>query len=1342
MGNSNLLGAASKQFVQKQIKIRQENLSQKDNPYSTLTSQQIVQQNANTSYVALASSVNIENTPESKNYVSNTLIFPMPQSTQVDLAAQNAQDTTGNVSNNTSRSTVNATEALIADTDAKLEAARNLPALDPTTAKDFAQRLDLAVKGVGTDEDVIYNIYTLIATEPRLAQVKEVYKSLENKTYETLDEAIVKELSQKDINNNLYLYSEEELTPNQPIEFPPSIEDVDENGDEIIIDELPTPSVISGATFEELNPPTTVLNTIPEGTEGTERIQSLELGGTPSTYFGNALARNLVLSNGTSEINSDGSRSQKFGVLGNEYNSEDIFEGNNNYGFGNDKDWGLVAMPGLEGVDIKSKNMGSLREATVNIRANSESQFKLLDTIYNRIGYTMFLEWGHGVFFNSKGEYVSNPIENGVESLIPRFLEAKDDLCVTAQGNLQRAIQENKEISGGNYDAFLGLVTNFTWEFNEGGYYTIILKMSSIGDVIESLQIDQPLSNTSNPYSAPQESIQETESSALAKFLTVAATPNGSGVFLGDRWSIFGKSFGKEIIKNNYEGFKKTLVANNTFSFKTEDLVTTMLKNLAALPALFVDGVVAINFVAADVVSLGQTNISNIRPSTTNLTELIFNDDSTAITTKTLSSIAGDYSLDLMYERPSLHPGLIISARAIFGNTPYSYVRFGDILDFIKGRLLIYNSLCDNEPIIDINTELDANFCYYSGVNMSADPSKIMVSVDLPITKEYLQGFANIKPKQKPSSNDPVKQNWEHRINTNSIFKGEFTKLENFVTNAAFVGKKSGLTAGLIMNMYFEYDYLLDAMRSNRDSDTNMLTLFDFIQDLLDTANSCLGGVNKLAMRIEDDSTLRIYDQNMIYGGNPEEEKEEIEPIINLYGLKSSKNANSKFTEGSFVKNFNIQTNLSNAFATQITIGAQAQGSTGTMDSDVLSFFNSGLIDRVKPKVFTSSEKTTSKSKSQTNYENLIKTRDKLMYLWLGYAEGFSGQFSGPLSETAVKNLIDRGISDTQVKTNDVESLFNGVQEIEESKILYFKNFPEKSIGQFVKLQKDFLSLLHINSDYISNQQGMLPLSINVTLEGLSGIRIYDKLRVDTRMIPNYYPQVLEWIIKGVSHSIQNNQWITSLETIAVPKLPNIPEGKSPLASTKYKSYDLIPLEGINPTPSPPPFDNDGAIQELGLGSSSDVNGKLDVSNLLLVATNPDMYLAKTPGEDFLRMAAAAASSGSLLPLNDAYRDIDNQQSIFDWDLYVATGGSRLDTSKNSNAKRKKRGSNGSVAVAFPGTSNHGLGKAIDVNGAKAQNWIKKNGFHYGWSWYEGKRNNENWHFTWTTREDQLQDLT
>tara|TARA_R110000822_G_scaffold39755_1_gene108873 strand:- start:40 stop:864 length:825 start_codon:yes stop_codon:yes gene_type:complete len=56
-------------------------------------------------------------------------------------------------------------------------------------------------------------------------------------------------------------------------------------------------------------------------------------------------------------------------------------------------------------------------------------------------------------------------------------------------------------------------------------------------------------------------------------------------------------------------------------------------------------------------------------------------------------------------------------------------------------------------------------------------------------------------------------------------------------------------------------------------------------------------------------------------------------------------------------------------------------------------------------------------------------------------------------------------------------------------------------------------------------------------MDGISGIRIYDRLKVDTRFFPNYYPQTLLWVIKGVSHEIQNNKWYTKLETIAVPKL-------------------------------------------------------------------------------------------------------------------------------------------------------------------------------------------------------------
>ena len=62
MGNrSNLLGDSSQSFVQKQIKTRQENLSV--DPINGKTTEQIVWQNAKTSYIALASSVDIKNTP-------------------------------------------------------------------------------------------------------------------------------------------------------------------------------------------------------------------------------------------------------------------------------------------------------------------------------------------------------------------------------------------------------------------------------------------------------------------------------------------------------------------------------------------------------------------------------------------------------------------------------------------------------------------------------------------------------------------------------------------------------------------------------------------------------------------------------------------------------------------------------------------------------------------------------------------------------------------------------------------------------------------------------------------------------------------------------------------------------------------------------------------------------------------------------------------------------------------------------------------------------------------------------------------------------------------------------
>lgn len=49
--------------------------------------------------------------------------------------------------------------------------------------------------------------------------------------------------------------------------------------------------------------------------------------------------------------------------------------------------------------------------------------------------------------------------------------------------------------------------------------------------------------------------------------------------------------------------------------------------------------------------------------------------------------------------------------------------------------------------------------------------------------------------------------------------------------------------------------------------------------------------------------------------------------------------------------------------------------------------------------------------------------------------------------------------------------------------------------------------------------------------------------------------------------------------------------------------------------------------------------------------------------------------------------------------------------------------------AAFPGTSNHGWGLAVDVRTRPAAAWILAHGHRYGWSWDEGRRVGEWWHF-------------
>ena len=84
------------------------------------------------------------------------------------------------------------------------------------------------------------------------------------------------------------------------------------------------------------------------------------------TDTGNELARKYVLFNGTSPTTTG-------------------IGGLSGYGLGG-TNFGINPMPGIISAEIKTENMGSLKSATIQIKANNRNQFDIIDILYMRLG--------------------------------------------------------------------------------------------------------------------------------------------------------------------------------------------------------------------------------------------------------------------------------------------------------------------------------------------------------------------------------------------------------------------------------------------------------------------------------------------------------------------------------------------------------------------------------------------------------------------------------------------------------------------------------------------------------------------------------------------------------------------------------------------------------------------------------------------------------------------------------------------------------------------------------------------------------------------------------------------
>jgi len=790
-----------------------------------------------------------------------------------------------------------------------------------------------------------------------------------------------------------------------------------------------------------------------------------------STYEGVNLAKKFILFSGISEL--EGGKLKPRGT----YSPGD----NNIYGWNTGTysvnpfststssptgEFGLTPMPGIESVDVKCQNRGSIKKVSVKLKCYSPEQFKIIDLLYLRIGYTMFIEWGWAPYLDNSGNLVKD-YPTLIEQSGQGFFDV-DYWKNKSYIDFSKKIEAFRGSKNGNYDGLLCKVTNFSWTFSQDGSYDIDIQLISLGDVIESLKtnvtpsyklmkdINASYKLFNDAYSSEQ--IQESPPSPidnvisayffLQKLATYQGGQNGTNKYwekkdipckIGgseiDLFGVFVQNSSPDLISNEHiDSYTSRAELDNFLS--TNFPGATKVSSLSAWLETKSPG--TWYYIENDIQDLGFFSPADLYVK--------------SIVDPTALNIAGQNKTDIIY----LNYNTREDDEDVVNDLGF-YIRFGHLLDFIKARVIPKIKGTPDTSILDIDSSQWGNEMYSFPYQVSLDPRVCIVHT-------------------------------EEKINT----KEYYTTLP--------VWKKDGKKFAYPMNIYLNFNKINELISANLDDKGN-LALFDFISSICTEINKALGGINNLEPVVDE-----VNNQLKIVDGSYSAEKKPDQYNLELYGYNTNNPSQPNTTVSNFVRNFNIKTEITNDFATMATIGSTAGGYVKGTENTMFSKWNEGITDRFKEKIIPADKDALEKYNGRDDpnaayYEEFWTRRYSAFGLTVPLdVENDVSWFSGIAKQPALDNtIIDKNVA---IVTEFYKYCHSKLQEIDKK--------------------------------YASTSNGFVPISLGLTMDGISGIKIYNSLNVVTRILPSNYPDALKFIVKGVNHKISQNDWETTIETIVI----------------------------------------------------------------------------------------------------------------------------------------------------------------------------------------------------------------
>jgi hypothetical protein len=836
--------------------------------------------------------------------------------------------------------------------------------------------------------------------------------------------------------------------------------------------------------------------------KGLKKLENIGIQ-TPNNFLGTILAEKAILFNTLSSF--DPTKKEYSLPRAGIANNNDLWNDQFIYGIGG-TNFGLQPPPGIISATVDSLNRGSIRKANVTLKAHNKFQFDIIELLYLRLGSTMMLEWGWDKYLDSS--------TGKVEQMRNTIIEEE---WFTSNGISQRGmlnkIQIKRRDYDGNYDGFFGKVSNFTWSFNPDGSYDISIDLITLGDVIESLKVNI----------AAKEEFKEVLNPNSNNNLPVSGITEDSKIFRASNLNILGYSL-YEKVKNFTENLDYIYIppkdekTNNQYYIRLYELLY-QLENLTF-------------------------------PQITN------NDGSSYFSPLEFEKFGCKVSY--FPNQISLDPRICIFKPLL---NSYGDIKNINIPSYLDKKILAPYAFSNDNDNYGLLMNLYLNFEFISELLLSNGDSNQTLSLF-----KFLQGLCSginnalggvnklepiIKDDNVITIIDQTYQILENEGEqvTLEVFGYNKNKTSNFVKDIKFVSKISPQLASMIS---------IGATAAGSSTSEIDGTAFSKWSE---------GLQDRFSLQVLEPKGIKL-EEEQIKQQKEKTKKEYEEKFINfpLYD-RSIKNLAKEVIDSTLSTLANIQYNVSSFFGfNPLAFNSDALAEKAyykKQDNDLgeIRIVNDPFNEEInnKPMKFDEYYSQSIELERRKKEKNRYKFEDINKLTSTNYAVYLLNAFGG-ISDIEVEYLGSTSDSRSGISLKNQKATVTNLK-VDENGSRY-REFNDTFISQGKGVYQNYINTLN-NSRYTStnvpsSEIGFIPLSFELTLDGISGIKIYNKLNINSEFLPSNYPESLNFIITKVNHSISNNSWDTSLSTISVPKTKPYKFESSPLQTSGGVELNII----------------------------------------------------------------------------------------------------------------------------------------------------------------------------------------